>query len=61
MHVSKIPKISCKETAWCFTAASVTATQIMLSAATKHLATLSMYFKIKDTNKPHIVNVPTVA
>jgi hypothetical protein len=42
-------------------AESRSATHSMLNAAQKHFATLSKYLSMKDTNRPHMASVATVA
>ena len=45
----------------CFMAESRSATHSMLNAVQKHFATLSKYLSMKDTKRPHMAKVTTVA
>ena len=56
-----MPSTTCRGIVSCFMAESRSATHSMLNAAQKHFAMLSKYLSMKDTNRPHMASVATVA
>jgi len=59
--VRKIPSVKRMGIVSWFMKESRSATHSMLNAAQKHFATLSKYLSMKDTKRPHMASVATVA